>query len=151
MENSHLPPVKVEPTQNRPSGEARRCWQVGLTSELWTLLKRLLPFLSIWRNALQTLERRMPAGFLLDGACRYKFPSAASRWGHVPGACGRLRGETPTNRRSVRRQAGTATQRIRRSQSRMAAHAIGQAHSEAFEIFKGTRTGILSVESGIQK
>lgn len=30
-------------------------------------------------------------------------------------------------------------------------HAIGQAHSEAFEIFKGTRTGILSVESGIRK
>jgi len=30
-------------------------------------------------------------------------------------------------------------------------HAIGQAHSEAFEICKGTRTRILSVESGIQK
>jgi AcrR family transcriptional regulator len=34
--------------------------------------------------------------------------------GHVSGACGRLRGETPTNRRSVRRQAGTAIQRIHR-------------------------------------
>jgi hypothetical protein len=38
----------------------------------------------------------MPAGFLLDGACRYKFPNAASRCGDVPVACGRLRSEAPT-------------------------------------------------------
>ena len=34
-------------------GEGCRCWQMDLTSGLRTLLKRHLPFLSIWRSALQ--------------------------------------------------------------------------------------------------
>ena len=51
-------------------------------------------------------------GFVLARACRYEFPHAASRCGHVPGARGRLRGETSTHRGSVRREARSAASEL---------------------------------------